>query len=448
MKKVKRRSLSLLILVLIMGIGLGVYVVSLAVNGNKWASFAVGRYEYAGGGSAAGTITDRNGVLLTTISNRKRVFADSEEVRKSTLHAVGDPSGNIGTGALRLFASDLTGYDFINGVYSISGGGEDVALSIDAELNKKAYAALNGKKGAVMVMNYETGEILCMVSAPTFDPANPPEIKEDDTAYEGVYINRALSSAYTPGSVFKLVTAAAAIEKIPDVFQRVFECDGSANIGGETVTCMKKHGALTLEDALAVSCNMAFAELSLELGADTLERYASNYGLIERNTVSGVKTAKGLFEKASDGSAGLAWSGIGQYDDLVCPASMLRFVSAIANDGAATDMTLLKKNSRLGLGNAKTSRVLKKETAEELRSMMNYNVYYNYGEENFPGLKLYAKSGTAEVGGGKAPHAWFTGFIKNDGHPLAFVVIVENGGIGSDVAAKVANTVLQAAVSR
>ena len=448
MKKVKRRSLSLLILVLVMGLGLGIYIVSLAVNGGRWASFAAGRYQYAGGGSASGSITDRNGVMLTTVSNGKRIFSDDEALRKSTLHTVGDSAGNIGTGAMRQFASDLTGYDFINGVYSLSGGGENVELSIDAELNKTAYKALNGRKGAVLVMNYETGEILCMVSSPTFDPANPPEVEEGDPAYEGVYINRALSSAYTPGSVFKLVTAAAVIEKLPDVFERVFECSGGVNIGGETVTCMKKHGTLTFEDALAVSCNTVFAELSLELGADTLERYASNYGLLERNTVSGIKTAKGLFEKAPDGSAGLAWSGIGQYDDLVCPVSMLRFVSAVANNGNAPEMTLLKKNSLLGLRRAKTSRVLKKDTSEELRAMMNYNVYYNYGEENFPGLKLYAKSGTAEVGGGKQPHSWFTGFIKNEGHPLAFVVVIENGGLGSDAAAKAANTVLQAAVSR
>ena len=448
MKKVKSRSLSILILVLIMGLGLGIYIVSLAVNGGKWASFAAGRYQYAGGGSAAGAITDRNGVTLTTVSNGKRIFADDETLRKSTLHVVGDHAGNIGTGAMRVFAADLTGYDFINGVYTLSGGGENVELSIDAELNKKAYSALNGKKGAVLVQNYETGEILCMVSSPTFDPANPPEIKDDDPQFEGVYINRALSSSYTPGSIFKLVTAAASIEKIPDIFERKFECTGSMNIGSEAVTCMKVHGSLTFEDALAVSCNSVFAELSLELGADTLERYASNYGLVDRNSVSGIKTAKGLFEKAPDDSAGLAWSGIGQYDDLICPASMLRFVSAVANDGAAPQMTLLKKTGILGLGRTKTSRVMKKETAEELRAMMSYNVYYNYGEKNFPGLKLYAKSGTAEVGGGKQPHSWFTGFIKNDGHPLAFIVIVENGGMGSDAAAKVANTVLQAAVSR
>jgi peptidoglycan glycosyltransferase len=120
---------------------------------------------------------------------------------------------------------------------------------------------------------------------------------------------------------------------------------------------------------------------------------------------------------------------------------MLRFVSGIANGGTAEEQTLLYGRS------SGSDRIMKTSTAETLAKMMNYNVYYTYGEDNYPGLELCAKSGTAEVGGGADPHAPFVGFIRDENHPYAFVVIVENGGSGSRTAGRVANAVLQAAVN-
>ncbi|MDR3277236.1 MAG: penicillin-binding protein, partial [Oscillospiraceae bacterium] len=217
---------------------------------------------------------------------------------------------------------------------------------------------------------------------------------------------------------------------------------GSIDIGGETVTCTKKHGEVTFEDALAVSCNVAFAQITAELGADTLARYVDACGVTAKGSISGISVAAGKFDEAEDGTAQLAWSGIGQYNDLVTPVSMARFAGAAANGGEAAALKLLKKYS-LPAG---AVRVMKKETAEKLASMMNYNVHRTYGEENYPGLALCAKSGTAEVGGGAPPHAWFAGFITNEGHPLAFAVVVENGGAGNAVAGAVANAVLQFAI--
>jgi cell division protein FtsI/penicillin-binding protein 2 len=103
---------------------------------------------------------------------------------------------------------------------------------------------------------------------------------------------------------------------------------------------------------------------------------------------------------------------------MINPAAMLRFVSAIANDGVAADQSLLMKSS------SGSERIISSSTAETVARMMNYNVYYTYGEDNYPGLELYAKSGTAEVGGGADPHALFVGFIRDPDHPYAFVVIV------------------------
>ena len=140
----------------------------------------------------------------------------------------------------------------------------------------------------------------------------------------------------------------------------------------------------------------------------------------------------------------LAWAGIGQYNDQLNPCSMLVYMGAIARDGVSVEPRLL--HSALGSA-VETDRMIEASTAKKLRAMMKNNVEVSYGESNFPGLDIYAKSGTAEVYG-RDPNAWFAGFINNDDAPYAFIVCVENGGYGSSVAGPVANQVLQALVSR
>ena len=435
MKKVKRRAWSALIVAFALLLGMGVYVYRFATQSERWVSFSANENVYAGGLLLTGTVTDRSGTVLADVTDGKRTFADDTETRTACLHAVGDAEGNIGSGALTAMADRLSGYNPVTGV--TTGGGE-VQLSIDAELCKTAYAALAGRKGAVLLSDYETGEILCMVSSPSYDPT--VGFDETNPWYDSVYINRCLGAAYTPGSVFKLVTLAAAIENIDDLYDRSFTCTGSTEVDGSIIHCTGTHGEQTIEQALADSCNCAFAELSLELGGSTLEKYAEKFGFTDAHAVSGIVSAEGSFNPGSDGSTDLAWSGIGQAADLVCPTALLRYVSAIAAGGSAHEPTLL-----CGEKSGKT-KLLSADTAEQLKAMMNYNVVNSYGEWNFPGLtKLCAKSGTAEVGDGTS-HAWFTGFLDDPDHPYAFVVIIENGGGGLRNAGAVANTVLQAAV--
>lgn len=173
------------------------------------------------------------------------------------------------------------------------------------------------------VYNYKTGEVLCMVSAPTFDPADPPEIQDGDPRYEGVYLNRFLSSTFTPGSVFKTVTLTAALEQIPDLFQRTFTCTGSTVVGGETITCPFAHGEMDINDAFASSCNGVFAQLADELGAETITQYAKQAGLLDRYSVSGIPTAAGSVELDGATSGQLGWAGVGQYHDLVNPCALM-----------------------------------------------------------------------------------------------------------------------------
>lgn len=434
MKKVKTRAVFSLLIALALLLGLGVYIFRFARDGADWASFTANRAVYQNGQLARGTITDRNGVVLARADGDARGYAADADTRMSCLHAVGDFAGNIGAGAIQLFSDELVGYNPVSGVYDPGGEGPVVVLSLDAKLCKAANAALAGRNGAVAVCNYETGEILCMVSSPAYDPESVPSVLP-----EGAYLNRVTGAAYTPGSVFKIVTLAAAIERIPDLKSRSFWCEGETVVDGQIVHCTASHGAQTAEQAFANSCNCAFAELSLELGGDTLAEYAGRLGMTEQLSLCGSVTAAGKFEKGESGSTALAWSGIGQATDLVCPFAMLRLMSAIAGDGTVQEPTLLLD------GETKETRLLDTETAELLADHLRYNVVYGYGEWNFPGLALCAKTGTAEVGDG-VPHAWFTGFLQDQEHPYAFVVVVEHGGSGIGAAAPVANAVLQEAV--
>lgn len=451
MKKIKHRTIAAIILICAILAGLIFFIIKYVKDGEAWATFSANKDVYTDGVLTTGTVLDRNGIVLSTITDGTRTYADDYTTRKAMLHAVGDPYGNIGTGALAAFSSELIGYDFISGTYSLSGKGNNLYLSIDSELNKTAYNALDGRSGTVAVYNYETGEVICMVSSPSIDPVTE-SVSEDDTS--GVYINRFISSAFTPGSIFKIVTSIAAIENIPDIYNRTFTCNGSTDVNGDTVTCTGTHGDITFQEALAYSCNCAYAEIALELGADTLQKYSEKLGLLDSFSVSGIDTAAGNFDKAEPETADLAWSGIGQYTDLVNPASILRLMGAIANGGAAVEPVLISDvKNNLGISTGfypKTSKIklLDSATASEISDMMSYNVYCNYGAENYPGLELHAKSGTAEVGSDVSPHAWFIGFITNEEHPLAFVVLIENGGGGSSAAGSVANTILQAAVSK
>ena len=439
MTKIKRRAVSVLVLIALLLAGLGVYIVKYLKDGGAWASFESNHTVYTDGVLTAGTITDRTGLVLWQGKDGHAAYNEDSLIRKATLHVIGDRWGNIGTGAVFQLKDKLTGYNPITGVYSMDNTGGSVELSINAELSAYAYSALNGRRGTIGICDVETGEILCLATSASYDPDNMPD-SFDSPEYEGVYINRFLSAAYTPGSIFKLVTMAAAIENIPDLFEKTYYCEGYYETCGDVVNCTGFHGELTAEDALAVSCNCAFAQISEELGSDILAEYAEKYGLTGSTEIDGIRTVSGRFDKAEENTANVAWSGIGQYNDLVNPAVMLRFVAAVANGGKAPELTLLERSRA-----ASTKRIMQEATAQRLGEMMNYNVYRTYGEEKFSGIEMHAKSGTAEVGGGNSPHALFTGYGVKNGKTYAFIVIVENGGYGSSVAGGIAADVMQKA---
>lgn len=456
MKILTRRAFGVLILSLMLILGLLIFTVRYIGDASAWAQHSYNKHLYNDGQLlTAGKIYDRNGtILLQTVDGVKK-YNESQSIRTAVMHAVGDPNGNVVTSAQVAFRDKLTGWDFLNGTFRIdklSGFGSDQTLTLDSELCSTAYKALNGRKGTVGVYNYKTGEILCMVSSPSFDPANPPDVEARPERYEGVYINRLLSAAYTPGSVFKLVTAAAAIDKLENFETEVYHCEGEKIINGAKVTCLKAHGNVTLEQALAQSCNIAFAEISLELGGRTIQKYAEKAGFNESLEVNHIKTAIGEIDVSGAKGGDLAWAGIGQYSDTANPLSFMAYVGSIANQGVRVTPILLERDkgllSILTPDKPDEKRILSEETAGRLKKMMRNDVLEVYGEKNYQGLELCAKSGTAEVGEDQEPHSWFTGFMDREDCPLAFVVVVENGGAGSKVAGPVAGRVLQKAVER
>ena len=430
MKKLEGRAVLCLTLAAVLVLGLGIFVFRLETNGSRWASFYANKHIYTNGQLAVGAVYDRDGTLLLNNTKDGAQYSDDPEIRKATLHVVGDKGYNIATAANNAFRSSMVGYNFVTGTNPIlTGASRKVKLTIDADANVEAYRALAGRNGFVGVYNWKTGEIICMVSTPTIDPA----VQVDSSSVKsGTYINKVLSATFTPGSTFKLVTTAAAIENKEDLDKWTFRCTGSHVIDGEKITCPKVHGTMDIYGALANSCNCAYAELAVELGGDIMAEYTEKLGLTSSYDIDGIRAAAGSFNFDTY-NINLGWAGIGQFEDQVNPLSMMVYMGAVAGDGKAAEPCLIK-GSRAG-----SVSLLSSDTAGQIRSMMRNNVKSNYGDSNYPGLELHAKSGTAEVGNGKAPHSWFCGFSGD----YAFVVCVENGGYGAQVAGPVANRVLQ-----
>ena len=454
MKKIERRAVLCLVLAGLLLAGLALFLFRFFSDGGHWASSPFNRHLYNSAGQLiSGTLLDRDGEVLSAVDQSgSRTYPDGETRRKSILHVVGDPYGSIGTGALTAFADRLTGFDLLNGAFGAQRGNQ-VYLTIDADLNETAYRALNGRKGTVAVYNYQTGEILCLVSSPSFDPRNIPSGLETDPSYDGVYLNRFLSGTFTPGSVFKTITLTAAIENIPDLFSRSFTCTGSTTVGGEEITCPFAHGEMDINSALANSCNGVFAQLATELGAETMSKYVEKAGILDSYSVDGIATAKGSFDLTGASTSQIGWSGVGQYNDLVNPCAMMVWMGAIANQGKTAVPYLISKTEgdlplpSLPHFTKKTDQLIDADTAQVVGDMMANNVRETYGSSRFPNMDICAKSGTAEVGGGKKPNAWFAGFLRNSDAPYAFVVVLEEGGSGANAAGNVAAQVLDALVN-
>lgn len=447
MKKVSGRAIFPLILAIVLLAGTVLLCVRYFVKAGEWVTFSGSPHVYTGVNLDGGIVTDRDGTLLLDSTDGRTYSADAV-MRTATMHLLGDRYGYIQAPLLGSFADDMIGFDKINGLYGAEGTEANAALTLSAAAQTAAYQALGNYHGTVGVYNYKTGEILCAVTSPSYDPDNMPDVDADTSgAYDGVYVNRFFQAAYTPGSIFKIVTLAAAIETVPDWENLTFTCEGKTIIGGQEIICEGVHGTITLKQALAHSCNVAFGELAGKVGTKALMEYAEKLGLTESFECDGIPVKAGTVDLKDADAGDLAWAGIGQYTDQVNALTFMRAMGRIAGGGTGAVPYLMAKITRgeKTAYEAKTetsSRALKAETAAKLTEYLRNNVATMYGDWQFGGLNVCAKSGTAEHEGETAD-AMFAGFCVDENCPLAFVVFVENGGSGSAVAAPIAAKVLQ-----
>ncbi|MGW5420646.1 penicillin-binding transpeptidase domain-containing protein [Streptomyces sp. NPDC003943] len=350
--------------------------------------------------------------------------------------------------------------------------GGDVVTTLSGEAQKAAFKGLGSKTGAVVAIEPSTGKILALASTPSYDPGSFAGYHNKDSEAwnalekdkEKPKLNRALREIYPPGSVFKVVTAAAALEsgKITDINAPTDTPEGW-KIPLSTMP-MKNHASgcanASLNEALRISCNSVFAKLGDDVGRDKMLEMAQKFGFNSEQFVP-VRAVASVYDKNAD-RGGNALSSIGQFNTATTPLQMAMVTAAIANDGKlmkpymidelrAPNLDVIKKTEPEEL-----SRPISQKTAQQLQSMME-NVVENGTGQNAAlggGVKVGGKTGTAQHGekNSKRPYAWFISYARTDqGSPVAVAVIVEDSaGIdredisGGGLAAPIAKAVMKA----
>lgn len=447
MNRIATRTMALFLLCGLLLGGFVFFLVEYFVKSEDWVLTSGSPHIYTGENIACGVVVDRDGKLLLDL-NGGRTYSNIPLLRQATVHWIGDRYGSISAPALPNYAAQMAGFDVINGVYNYGQDGGVAELTLSADVQMAALEAMGDYKGTVAVYNYKTGQLVCSVTTPAYDPDNVPQFSEDDEQYRGLYVNRFVQSSYIPGSIFKIVTLAAALETNPDIVNKTFVCRGELEIGSEKITCEDPHWEQTLKQAFCNSCNCAFAEIALHLGADTLTKYVEKFGIVKSVSFDGITTNKGNFQIASNADLNLAWASIGQHLDLVNPCAFMTFIGAVANDGKVTNPYLVEEITVDGIrtydaGTKYGDQIMSVETAKIVQEYMRNNVTVKYGANNFPGMTVGAKTGTGEVEGQK-PNAMFVGFVDDEKYPLAFIACVEDAGYGKTVCIPIMSKVLAA----
>jgi penicillin-binding protein A len=347
--------------------------------------------------------------------------------------------------------------------------GSSVQTTIVPDAQRAAAEGLGSQKGAVVALDPKTGAVLAMVTSPTFDPNDiaSHDIDQAAKAYERLaddprkpLSNRAAREIYPPGSTFKLVTAAAALADGKTAESTVespvrLKLPGTNTYLGNSAPCGGTE--ITMTQALKVSCNTAFANLGLEVGATKLRDQAQLFGFDRRHLADLRGVASQFPDKLTE--AQLALSSIGQYDVAASPLQMAMVSAAIANDGVlmdpyvvssvwSADLKPIETHKQQELSTAMTS-----DNAKELQQMMLQVVNQGTGHNaQIPGVEVAGKTGTAQSDPKRKPFAWFTSFAPVDNPAVAVAVIVEDADIprndiaGGRLAAPIAKAVMQAAL--
>ncbi|WP_315093100.1 penicillin-binding protein 2 [uncultured Cellulomonas sp.] len=349
--------------------------------------------------------------------------------------------------------------------------GAAVETTLLPAAQQAAFDGLAGQQGAVVAIEPSTGKILALVSTPGFDPN--ALASHDITAAGAAY--QALSSAdgnplrsnatqerYPPGSTFKLVTAAAALESGRYTAASTLPAPERLTLPQTTATIGNFGGGgcgsdpITLADALRISCNTAFGQLGLDVGADALRTQAERFGFDDPDLTIPLGVVESVFPADMDLPV-TAQSAIGQRDVQATPLQMAMVAAAIANGGELMRPYAVQAVRSADLQQVDEtqpdlySTAMSPGSAAALRDMMVGVVDSGSGTAaKIPGVQVAGKTGTAQTGDGEAPHAWFTAFAPADAPRVAVAVIVEHGGnagneaTGGRIAAPIARAVIEA----
>lgn len=430
-----------------------------------------------------GTIYDRNMNALTT-GERTGVLTQSRKYPFGDLYAssVGYISQTYGLSGLeKQYDKQLTTYSsvgvgfrtfikdfsfkslkesFIDRDKEKEKKGNSVVTTLDANIQKAAYDALGDNVGAVVAINPKTGEVLAMVSKPSFDPNNlEAAFKAANSGDANVsFINRATEGAYPPGSTFKTITTASSLQNISGVEDRIFHDTGSLSLGGSyslSNASGEVNGDINLKQAFAASSNVVYGTLALELGNDELKATAESFGFNNTIPAEGFTIKQSKFPTLQSYQKGMiAQCGIGQSEILASPMQMALVASTIANDGIMMEPKLVNKvidmnnNVVTTVDSKQYKQVINPSIAKTITDYMTNLVNNNGSMYYFDGYNVAGKTGTADhsEAEGAQPHSWFIGFAPADNPKIAFAVIVENGGWGAQVAAPIAGKVVSAAL--
>lgn len=347
--------------------------------------------------------------------------------------------------------------------------GATIQTTLVPAVQKAAAKALGTQKGAVVALDPKTGAVLAMVTSPGYDPTliASHDIDAADKAYnrlaaesERPLANRAAREIYPPGSVFKLVTAAAALEDGQTAATKVkspnrLKLPGTNTYLPNSTNCGGTEVSIT--QALKVSCNTAFANLGIGLGQDKLRAQAQKFGFDQRHLSDLGGVASQFPDTMDDAQLGL--SSIGQFDVAASPLQMAMVAAGIANDGVVMDPYVVSMVQAPDLKPLQThkpqalSTAMSPENAQALQKMMGTVVSQGTGSQaKIAGVEVGGKTGTAQSDPTRKPFAWFTSFAPIGDSKIAVAVIVEDADIprndiaGGRIAAPIARAVMQAAL--
>ncbi len=347
--------------------------------------------------------------------------------------------------------------------------GNDLILTINRELQRVAWNSLEGRPGAIVALDPNNGEILSLVSSPAYNPnLFAGSLSEEEwLSLKGDLLhpltNRAIQGQYAPGSIFKVITAIAALERGIASRDKRFSCSGAFPFKDRVFRCWRKegHGTLNLKEAIIHSCDVYFYQLGLETGVDNIVDFSKRFGLGKASGIDLFEEEKGLLphRRWREGSLSREWFegdtvnlSIGQGYLLVTPLQMANLISAVASRGKLYRPYLVKRilSPEGEIIKEVRPRLIKevrleKKNLDLLRESL-FSVVNEMGtgwRAKIKGIEVAGKTGTAENPLGE-DHAWFIGFAPYREPKIALAILVEHGGMGGKVAAPIAKKIFEA----